>query len=128
MRRDSRLLVGLTIALVFISAPHAAEDFQYGEFGRAGIKTIVAGAILGALYALQAYGCVLAGRGDPTAAVVLGLAGAIWCVGAVLIHGSEVLAPGPYREGWISKTLVVAIVLLGASLAGLAVLQRGTKQ
>lgn len=124
MRRNVTVVVGLTLALVIVSAPHTAEDFSYGIFAPLGISTLAAGFVLGLMYAVQAYGAYLAGRGTRTGSVLLGLAGAVWSIGALAIHGREVFSSSDFRHGFISKALVVAIIGLGALTAAFGLVRR----
>jgi len=117
MRERTPLVVVLTIVLVAICAPHAAEDFQFGEFARRGIGLAIPAAALGAIFAAQVAGAYLAARGSTTGYVLFIVAGAVWCGGAVAFHGSEILAAGPYRYGVTSTSMEVGIILIGAATA-----------
>ncbi len=118
--RVRRLLVLLTLALAVVSAAHASEDFRYHEFDRFGIAAAWPAVAPSIVYALQAVGVVLVVRGARAGALLCGVAGAIWCVGAAYIHVPEILAAGLYRTGLPSKALEVAVIVLGALTAGVA--------
>lgn len=117
MRDRMPLAVVFTLLLAAISAPHAWEDFSYDEFGRFGIAPVVAATALGAAYALQIGGAFLAGRKSRTGFMLLGAIGLVWFLGALFVHGPEIVSPGAYRSGFISKALEVGIIVLGAAVA-----------
>jgi hypothetical protein len=106
------------VALMIISVPHVLEDFHYGDLLGFGAPPAVAAALLFAAYAPQIAGIALTMRGLRVGAVLLGITGAVWCVGAVFAHGHDLLFAGPeYRHGPISKVLEIAIIILSAAVA-----------
>lgn len=109
--------MALTLLLVAATIPHAAEDFKFGEFVRFGVSTTSAACALAVVYALQASGIILAWRGKSAGFWLLAVAGLVWFIGASTVHGAELLANGPYRSGFESKALVVAIIFLGGAAA-----------
>ena len=114
-------LIGITVALMLVSLPHALEDFHYGDLMRLGVGPSAGAAILATMYAAQLAGIAWTARGSRIGLAVLGLAGTIWCVGAIAIHGRDLLYGGPdYRHGLISKLLEVLIILFGALTAWLS--------
>ncbi|MBV8081474.1 MAG: hypothetical protein JOY86_00660 [Candidatus Eremiobacteraeota bacterium] len=103
---------------MIVSFPHALEDFHYGDLARLGIALPFAIALLIVAYAMQLLGIALTARNTRAAPLLLGSMGAIWCVGAVLVHGHDVLFAGAdYRHGLISKLMEVLIIVLGAAIA-----------
>jgi hypothetical protein len=108
--------VFLTVLLVAVSAPHVAEDFQFGEFAHLGVPAAIPAAALGLLYACQMLGAYFAGRNSRLGYVLLAVGGVVWCVGALVIHGHEIIGSGDYRNGTISKALEVAIIFLGSAV------------
>lgn len=115
-------LVALTVSLILVSLPHALEDFAYGDLQRLGITLPAGVAILLGAYALQTVGIALTARARAAGPWLLASMGAVWCIGAILIHGHDLLFAGAgYRHGFISKLLEVLIIVLGASAAGLGV-------
>ena len=116
------LPIALTIALVLVTVPHTAEDFHYHEFqGRFGIDPRWAVAALVLAYATQAAGIALAAARRRVGTLILAGTGAIWALGALVIHGPEIIASGPYRHGYLSKGLEVAIIGLGAAVVAACV-------
>ena len=111
------LTVWLTLLLIAVSAPHAAEDFQYDEFARLGGSGAAAAVALGLIYAAQAAAAFVAGRGKTSGLYLLAVAGLVWSVGALAIHGPEIAAAGVYRHGAASRALEIGIILLGAAAA-----------
>lgn len=111
------LAVALTIALVLVSAPHAAEDVRYGALSRFGLDALDTGGLLGIVYAAQLLGAFAAGRGSRAGLVVLAACGAVWCGGSIALHGHDLLYTEHYRSGLVSKALEVGVALLGAAAA-----------
>jgi hypothetical protein len=108
---------------MLVSLPHALEDFHYGDLLRVGIALPAGVAILVVAYGLQLAGIALTARGLPAGPAVLGGMGAVWCIGALAIHGHDLLFAGPdYRHGLISKLLEVLVIVLGAFCAYLGAL------
>jgi hypothetical protein len=115
--------VAATIVLMLVLLPHALEDFHYGDLLRLGISLPVGIAIFVGAYALEITGIALTARGYRGGSELLGVMGAVWCIGAIAIHGHDLIFAGAeYRHGLISKLLEVAVIVLGAACAVLAVL------
>ena len=117
------LPIALTLLLVAATIPHAAEDFRFDEFARFGVSTTAAASALAVIYAVQLAGMILAARGTSAGYWLLAVAGFVWCVGAAAVHGSELLAEGAYRNGFESKALIAAIVMLGAAVAAISAIR-----
>jgi hypothetical protein len=114
---STRLIV-LTVALMIVSVPHVIEDFHYGGLLGFGASPALAAALLFGAYALPIAGITLTMRGLRAGPLLLGITGAVWCVGAVFAHGHDLLLAGPeYRHGPISKILEIAIIILSAGVA-----------
>ncbi|HYK54091.1 MAG TPA: hypothetical protein VEV38_11225 [Candidatus Eremiobacteraceae bacterium] len=111
------LPIALTLLLIAATIPHTIEDFRYGEFARFGVSTSTAGVALVIVYAVQLIGMILAVRGERSGFWLLAACGVLWCVGASIVHGSELFGSGAYRNGFESKALIVAIIVLGAATA-----------
>ena len=112
----------MTVALMIVSVPHVLEDFHYGDLLGMNAPVAFAVAVVLIAYALQILGIVLIARGTLAGAWLLGAEGAIWCIGALLVHGHDIIfAGGDYRSGLISKVLEVLIICLGAAAAWLAI-------
>jgi hypothetical protein len=109
-------IVVLSILLAIVGTIHAAEDFQYREFAwLRGLQWLPA-AGLGIVFGLQVFGAYAAGGGKRIGLVVLRLAGLTWCVGAIVVHGREIISHGEYRHGLISKALEVAVIAVSAAV------------
>ena len=119
-------LIAATCVLIVVSLPHVIEDLQYGALARFGVSVPLGIGILVVMYSLQLIALGLVLGGNSPAALVLALTGAIWCVGATLIHGHDIIVAGEsYRHGPISKVLEVLIIVLGA-VAAVAGIRVGT--
>jgi hypothetical protein len=115
--------MAVTVVLMVVTLPHALEDFQYGDLMRLGINLSLGICILATAYILQLTGIMLVARGASRGAMLLAMLGAIWCIGAIIIHGHDMLFAGPqYRHGAISKILELLIIVLAASSAVLGLL------
>jgi hypothetical protein len=119
------LLILLAVALMFVSFPHALEDFHYGDLARFGITLPIGIVALSTSYAALVIGMLLVARGSSRGALLLALVGVVWCLGALIVHGHDLLYAGPnYRHGLISRMLELSIIVLGALLAVLGVRHR----
>ena len=109
------MLIVVTVLLVAVTVPHALEDFQYGDLYRLGINLPLGVCILAVAYGLQVTGIALLARNHSRGALLLAALGGVWCVGAIVIHGHDMLFAGPdYRHGPVSKLLELLIIALGA--------------
>jgi hypothetical protein len=101
-----------------VTLPHVVEDFQYGALTRFGVTAPVGIAILVIMYLAQLVALGFLRAGSSRAALTLAFAGAVWCIGALLIHGHDIVFAGEdYRHGLVSKLLEVLIIVLGAIVA-----------
>jgi hypothetical protein len=122
-------LILVTCALIAASFPHALEDFQYEDLARFGIAAPASHIVLLIAYAFQVVGIILTVRGSTRGVPILGIMGAVWSLGAVFVHGHDLLLAGPtYRHGWISRLLEALIIVLGMLAAALAVRLRVSKR
>jgi hypothetical protein len=123
VQRRGLLLLALAIAFVAAIVPHALEDFYYGALVHLGVSTSVGVAILAFSVALTSTGAALVFSRRPLGGWLLAVVGAIWSLGAILIHGHDLLFAGPhYRHGLVSRLLELLIILFGAALAGFGAL------
>ena len=116
------MLIAVTLLLILASLPHVFEDFHYRNLLGLDVSVRAAIAVLVLAYAFQLGGIVLVLRGDARGALLLAFMGAVWCVGAILVHGHDMLFAGAnYRHGGISRALEAFIVSLGLIAAFLGV-------
>jgi hypothetical protein len=115
-------------ALTFLATvPHAVEDFQYGVPQKFGMTASAAGILLGVGYAVQAAGIVGVSRGKRWGLIVTLFVGLVWLSGALFDHLTDILSAASYREGLLSRVLVLLIICLSAGvtlLSGLALKRR----
>jgi len=117
LNRRNTLIIA-TCVLILVSLPHVIEDFQYGALVRFGVTLPLGIAVLLIMYSLQlgALGLLLAGSSRP--ALVLAFTGAVWSIGAALIHGHDLIFAGEnYRHGPVSKVLESSSSYLARSSA-----------
>jgi hypothetical protein len=118
VQRRGLLLIALALAFVAAIVPHALEDFYYGALVHLGVSTSVGVAILIVSVALIIAGAALVFSGRPSGGWLLAVVGAIWSLGAIVIHGHDLLFAGPhYRHGLVSRLLELLIILFGTALA-----------
>lgn len=118
LARVRNALVATTVLLVVVTLPHVLEDFQYGDLLRLGVHQPQGVGILLFAYSLQLVGILLTLGGKRSGALVLAAMGAIWCLGAIVVHGHDVLFGGAsYRHGVISRILELLIIVLGGLCA-----------
>jgi hypothetical protein len=126
--RCAAAAIGCSLAGLPFLLPHVVEDFQLGIAQRAGLSTGVAAALLGAGFAVQMLGLVLAGRGRPAGLAVTAVAGLVWALGALLDHGPELWARGlDFRSSGVSSIWVLGLLAsqaLAAAFALAALLRR----
>ena len=114
--RPQNLVIGFSLLLLWVSIAHSLEDFVYGIPARFGLSVATAALILGAGYAVQVTGILLAAKVLRPGYLITLATGAVWTVAAAVDHLGEVLTVWPYREGIISKVFEVGIMLTGAAL------------
>ena len=115
-------LIVVTCMLIIVSFPHALEDFHYGDLAKFGISPPASYALLGSAYALQLLGIALTVRGHAWGVPILGAMGAVWCLGAVFVHGHDLVFAAPaYRHGLRSRVFESLIIVFGMLCAALAV-------
>ncbi len=111
-----------------VSFPHALEDFHYRDLARFGIDLPLGIAVLATAYAIQLVGIVLVLRGGRGGAMLLAAMGIVWCFGAIVVHGHDMLFAGEqYRHGLISRALELLIIALGVTVAALGILVAKTE-
>ena len=113
-------VVIISAASFLVSLPHVFEDFVYGVPQRFGLSVMTAGFFVAIGYFVQVIGMLLALKGRRAGLVVLMLVGLGWAAGAVFDHLQDVLQIGSYRQGAISKVMVVLIIQVGLILAVLS--------
>ena len=125
MRASIPASVVLTLLLIAVSVPHTVEDFQFDEFRRFGVLQWQAALVLGLVYAVQVAGAYFAGQRLRKGFWLLLAGGCIWGAGGLLIHGHEIMAGGDFRNGLISKAMIVAIIGLAFAVVVAADVEGG---
>jgi hypothetical protein len=114
------------VLLLAISIAHVSEDFAYGVPARFGAGILEGAAVIGLLYIVQASAIVAAARG--TGYLVNAAIGAGWSIAALVDHLGEILFADPYRQGYASKGLEIALVVAGAVLFLVSVRASGARR
>ncbi|MFQ5846219.1 MAG: hypothetical protein ACE5IQ_00940 [Candidatus Methylomirabilales bacterium] len=120
--RTVQWLIGLSVLSFLFTVPHAAEDFLHGEAARLGLNNTAMAVGLAVAYAGQALGLALSARQNRVGHLAHLALGLVWCIGAVVIHLPEVLAPGPYREGPASQIFLFGVIISTGALAAASLL------
>jgi hypothetical protein len=125
--RFQNAILFLSVLTFLATVPHAVEDFHYGVPQKFGVPTSVAGLFLGIGFAVQVVGIIGISRGKRWGLAVTLLVGLGWLLGALFDHFVDILSNVTYREGLLSRVLVLLIIGLSAGvtlLSGLALKQR----
>ena len=105
------------VALIGFSLAHSFEDFVYGVPARVGLSLPAAALLVAALYMMHAVALVFAARAHAWAYLANSLLGLLWLAGALSDHHRALAAAIPYREGAISRVLLLGVVITGLVLA-----------
>jgi len=108
--------VVVSAASLLVTLPHAFEDFVYGVPQRFGLSAMTAGFLVAVGYFVHVVGMLLALQGKQAGLFILFLIGLGWTGGAVLDHLPEILQAEPYRQGTISKVMVLLVIQTGLIL------------
>lgn len=120
--RSGRVVLALSVLLLFFTLPHVLEDFAVGEPAKKGVPAPAIAFVISALVAAQGVGLYWLGQRRARALVVhLGL-GVAWPLAAAAAQVPLILSGAPYRTGAISVSWVLGIIVVGGALAAASLL------
>ena len=103
----------VSAASFLVTLPHVFEDFAYGVPQKFGLSILTAGFLVAIGYFVHLIGILLTLNGKQAGLAIQLLIGLGWTAGAILDHLPEVLRAGPYRQGTISRVIVLLIIQVG---------------
>ena len=106
----------VSAASLLVTLPHAFEDFVYGVPQRLNLGVMTAGFLVAIGYFVHVVGMLLALQGKQAGLFIFLLIGLGWTGGAILDHLPEILRAEPYRQGTISKVMVLLIIQINLIL------------
>ncbi len=96
-----------------VTLPHVFEDFVYGVPQRFSLSLLAAGFLVAIAYFAQIIGMLLSLKGRRAGLATLLLIGLGWTLGAAFEHLPEVIRSASYRQGTMSKVIVLLIIQVG---------------
>lgn len=111
-----RLVVVLSVVLLFFTVPHTLEDFATGEPGKAEIPVTVLSLVVALIFALQALGLYWLGRQHRRGVYIHIAVGLFWPLASGLAQLPTIFSGVVYRAGFISVLYVVGILTCGVLL------------
>jgi len=119
-----KIVISLSFTLFFVIIPHSLEDFAVGEPGKHEAPLFLLAEIIAAIIALQAFGLLELGKGNPRGYWIHVVIGLFWPAAAITAQLPVILTGAPYRSGFISILYIFGMILIGlllllASLIGL---------
>ena len=111
-----RLVVFLSLLLLYFTVPHTLEDFATGEPAQAGVPVVVLSLVLSTLIMLQAAGLYWIGQNKRRGLLIQAGVGLFWPVAAGAAQLPTILSGEPYRSGFISVLYVLGIIVVGVLL------------
>ena len=115
-------LLVLSILSFCITIPHVIEDFRYGVPESFGVDPSIAGLLVGMGLAIQVAGIIGVIQGTRWGFVMTLFVAAGWVLGAVFDHLPDILSREPYRQGLLSRSLEMLIILDFAAILVLSTL------
>ena len=115
-----KLLLILSVLSFMVTVPHVIEDFHYGVPESFGVNPSIAGLLVGLGFAVQVAGIIGITRRAKWGLIITLLVAAVWVLGAILDHLPDIVSSSPYREGVLSRTLEVFIILNFSALFALS--------
>jgi hypothetical protein len=108
------------IILVGVAIPHLIDDFLYGIPEEFGLSNMNAQILAGIFSVILLWIFFQVGRGNQTGTLGACVLGIFLALAGTLKHVPRMLKPGPYWSGAFSESLIIALILSGLSLSGLA--------
>jgi len=105
-----KIVVLLSVLLLFFTIPHTLEDFATGEPAKAGIPAPVLSFVVAMIFAIQAIGLHWLGEKQRRGYLVQVGIGIFWPLASGVAQLPAILSGVPYRSGFISIFYVVGII------------------
>ena len=117
-----KIVVLLSVLLLFFTIPHTLEDFATGEPAKAGIPAPALSFVVAMIFAIQAIGLHWLGEKQRRGYLVHVGIGIFWPLASGAAQLPAILSGVPYRSGFISifyvvGTIGIALLLLYFSLS-----------
>lgn len=117
-----KIVVVLSIALLFFTIPHTLEDFATGEPAEANVPAPLIALVVSIVLALQAIGLYRLGKAKRSGfGIHIGI-GIFWPLASAVAQLPSILSESTYRSGFISVFYVVAIIAVGLALAIISII------
>ena len=117
-----RIIVGLSILLLFFTVPHTLEDFATGEPAKAGVPVSVLSLVVSTIFALQALGLFWLGQQKRRGLFLHIAIGLFWPIASGFAQLPTILSEPVYRSGSISVFYVVGMIIVGLLISVFSVL------
>lgn len=114
--RNKRIVVTLSLLLIFMVIPHVLEDFALGEPAKNGVPELLLLVIVASLIALQALGLYFLGGEHRYGYYFQILVGLVWPLLAGSAQLPIILTTYPYRSGFSSIFFVIGVIVIGVLL------------
>lgn len=123
-----RLVVILSVLLIFFALPHTLEDFATGEPARQGAPVFVLAYVIAGMFALQGLGLFWIGRQMNRGYFVHVFLGLFWTIASGAAQLPTILSQGiTYRVGFISLFYVGGMIVIGLLLLITSLLELKTR-
>ena len=123
-----RLVVILSILLIFFALPHTLEDFATGEPARQGAPVFILAYVIAGMFALQGLGLFWIGRQMNRGYFVHVFLGFFWPIASGAAQLPTILSQGiTYRAGFISLFYVGGMIVIGLLLLITSLLELKTR-
>jgi len=123
-----RLVVILSVLLIFFALPHTLEDFATGEPARQGAPVFVLAYVIAGMFALQGLGLFWIGRQMNRGFFIHVFLGLFWPLASGAAQLPTILSQGlNYRAGFISLFYVGGMILIGFLLLITSLLELKTR-
>ena len=123
-----RLVVILSVLLIFFALPHTLEDFATGEPARQGAPVFVLAYVIAGMFALQGLGLFWIGKQMNRGYFVHVFLGLFWPLASGAAQLPTIFSQGlAYRAGFISLFYVGGMILIGLLLLIASLLELKTR-
>lgn len=121
-----RIVVFLSLLLIFFTIPHTLEDFATGQPAEAGAPAPVLAFVISSILALQALGLFWIGQKHRRGLFIQAGIGLFWPIASSVAQLPTILSMAPYRSGIISILYVAGMIVVGLLLCISAIISLKT--